>query len=1618
MAEEIKKILFGGINTDDDPLGEPPFPDNDYLYAENIRFAGGNDTFSLRRVNIKGTILKVNDKLPDGENECIGAFEHHDSYSIIAFNRNSEQNHGIYQYFSKTEIWVELIRSPKLNFLQHNKIHSVHLRNKELLYWVDGKEDVSTGEAIGNPPRKINIVKANNLNKAKTYDIFFNTDFFFRDGASHTFIIEIFNDNLTLIETQTFSYTVTGSTIKEKYQHLTDVLNSSVSNAEFISNGNYISATMSFTGGNLIIISSYLVPFPPFVLYDTILTVPTNHYSSDIQVEYIDRIKIPALCHPKVIYGYDPDFAQNLLLKKYFQFCVQYVYDDGERAVASPYSPLSYITTPCGVDEFYSGYNFINVDFTDPRLDNPKILAVLKKIRVYVREGEKEPWKLCKVLERQDFSIGTHVFKFYNDGSYPVAPTDIYTIEDCVPLIATAETFVNDTGYLGGCKEGYDNIVTDGEIEISYEPTECTPPEPGSVTGRLDIINGMVGGNLQPIHDYGEGVCFGGMTTGGVDAFAGTIVDDYQQTLNLRGFIVYLVSTSSGAIYYAKTVQNNPGMGVTILAGEGNIYASDTISQRNKIRDAMAAGQVYSTYTISDIPPGKYIIRIASHLLAEDGNDFYKFPGDTWPNSSTYVKQFVGSSTKFESIITVTSGGTITQDIEIYDLVHTDALKISSVVNGYLIDALTLSEQEDLLKGSRMERQKVFVGPTCSVSSYEGGDEHNGYTDHNGFFFFAAEIGIGGNLGWEFAVFGVNGIVVKYGSDDYYQGNLNDLSAGTLASVGGEYTVGSFAKHFFLYNTSTNTAIKTSIDGVVKNLGVGVGGIGVICSKTNRFAITDPGGNFSILVYGDAAGTNRTGSLIISHDDACCTTYPSGQEKVFSISPFFTDASYSSLFPYSIGDLLILINGINNQSRHKKRNFIDLYIQYSDYAGRVTRAMPLASKYIPFVNETFGDEGNPIVTYKVNHMPPIQAVKAQILKKKNAVYERYSQWITGEIKYVKYYDTTLDTPLPIETGFAAGDATEIWISLLPYVQYINENSGAIVSFLPIPGDRLTIFRDASGSLTDFYDFPIENNKGTPGSGTDPLYAIIKYSPLLPELTEGYLVEYYTPKRKLEEGVLEENAFEVGECFDILDPGTTNRRHGAGTNGTAQIVGVSPSTGVLVNGDTYYRKRNMVIQSGGSKTYYNLDVEDEYIYDTDPKSRVVSIGRPNYEDKDYKQLFYRTRIRYDLGFKAIGNKVYNGHSNFRINDFVDLETSFGCIVFLARVGEASEILVIMKYKVHSIYTKRSPMYSVDGSKVVTQDSSTPITLGIPFEKNWGCQTPEGIIQYGNKLWAPDLLQGQIWFYASGGLISISDPNEKGGRIKKLLLDIRQQLLQYDLNKVHIISGHDRKFNELIFSFMAVSATDEPVVIGGGDNGGGQTGDDDADIGGARIGQIEDFSPLTLSYSLNRDKWECAYTYWPEAFVSLGGNELYTFKTGELWLHNVNETRNYFHGVQGRTMIKFVVNASPFTMKDFLFTKIISNKKWSYSLVEVMPNDTYPQGMLSRITDNNFEMTEGTSWADFFKDMSDPSFTNEMEALINGRELKGFVMIITAENFSTLDVHVGEFAVSVIISPETS
>jgi len=165
------KRFSGILNTDDQNSDILP---NQHTHGRNIRFTGG--AVGLTAENVKGTVLVNNGDLPNGTNECLGAFFDSVRQRILWFNWNQYGNNGIYSYSVQTGVVTQIFRcsvnsaTDILNFSLDYPVHSAAIVYRttgdgDLLYWTDGY----------NRPKYINLdtvatmspFTANMLNAAK-----------------------------------------------------------------------------------------------------------------------------------------------------------------------------------------------------------------------------------------------------------------------------------------------------------------------------------------------------------------------------------------------------------------------------------------------------------------------------------------------------------------------------------------------------------------------------------------------------------------------------------------------------------------------------------------------------------------------------------------------------------------------------------------------------------------------------------------------------------------------------------------------------------------------------------------------------------------------------------------------------------------------------------------------------------------------------------------------------------------------------------------------------------------------------------------------------------------------------------------------------------------------------------------------------------------------------------------------------------------------------------------------------------------------------------------------------------------------------------------------------------
>jgi len=167
------------------------------------------------------------------------------------------------------------------------------------------------------------------------------------------------------------------------------------------------------------------------------------------------------------------------------------------------------------------------------------------------------------------------------------------------------------------------------------------------------------------------------------------------------------------------------------------------------------------------------------------------------------------------------------------------------------------------------------------------------------------------------------------------------------------------------------------------------------------------------------------------------------------------------------------------------------------------------------------------------------------------------------------------------------------------------------------------------------------------------------------------------------------------------------------------------------------------------------------------------------------------------------------------------------------------------------------------------------------------------------------------------------------------------------------------------------------------------------------QTDEDNGRTLVFNENENQWNGDHGYKPEVMVKFKGN-LIVFKDGAMWRQNTNPIANNFMGVQQTSKIKVVANENAAGQKRYIMMKVDANSRWGAREISILPNETYPLGMTSLLHEDNFSLDKGEYWASFLRDMNDPQFTSQAQAIFEGRELEGKLLVLSMESVSTKQI----------------
>jgi hypothetical protein len=117
--------------------------------------------------------------------------------------------------------------------------------------------------------------------------------------------------------------------------------------------------------------------------------------------------------------------------------------------------------------------------------------------------------------------------------------------------------------------------------------------------------------------------------------------------------------------------------------------------------------------------------------------------------------------------------------------------------------------------------------------------------------------------------------------------------------------------------------------------------------------------------------------------------------------------------------------------------------------------------------------------------------------------------------------------------------------------------------------------------------------------------------------------------------------------------------------------------------------------------------------------------------------------------------------------------------------------------------------------------------------------------------------------------------------------------------------------------------------------------------------------TLAYSTDKNFWLSFYSFNPELYSSLH-NRFFSFEAGQIYRHNVNETRNNFYGTQNNSEIEIVSKKNPSSVKVYNAISLEGNDTWAGVVTNSNQTTSIPEAM--------YEEKEGIYYTNIPNDVS--------------------------------------------------
>ena len=514
-----------------------------------------------------------------------------------------------------------------------------------------------------------------------------------------------------------------------------------------------------------------------------------------------------------------------------------------------------------------------------------------------------------------------------------------------------------------------------------------------------------------------------------------------------------------------------------------------------------------------------------------------------------------------------------------------------------------------------------------------------------------------------------------------------------LADVGIGYT------DTYLYTVNpgdTITTVITALNALIVFLG---GFDSIMATDANNTVPAD-----SLLAFSSVAGHGTTGSSVIITSSSSVTD--------INISAYKHKARYSFGLVYF--DEFGETDGVQNQA-----SSMNVLMPEVDTTGGTAMSIPN-------------------IKFTVTHKPPIWATSFAWVRTTNLTFlssigmVSISTVLDTANQYGYINITNLQTN---KAGFSAYEFTEgDRVRILGL--FVNGLPGTVsaATAIDFPISALVVNPAINGSTNSAIQngsfLKIPYGSAISGFGTS---------------NPNYYIEIYTPAPNIDK--TQQVFFEFGENYTVLLPGTANRAHSGQQQD--QIIGTQSAIYNFSRGDYYERKRlyNTIVDQSKFRTAFIMSQSVSDLY----PSQVQSIGRPFLIDKDAKEIYFPTLIRFGEEFQQ--STDINRTNIFFPENFDEYDRSNGDIRKLFIEGRY--LYVFQKFDIGVVPILTQIVRDTAGNPLQANSEILLNKISYPYKGKYGIgDIPESFAYHSYAKYFIDNNKGVVCRLSQDGITELS------------------------------------------------------------------------------------------------------------------------------------------------------------------------------------------------------------------------------------------------------------------------